>query len=662
MRNCVIVGVSAVTALGETIDETFANIQSGKTGIREVEHISTEGCYSHVGAEVSSVSTVKDIIEDSLYPHSSLSKSHPHNKIVYSKYNSTSEAPPLFRDNCGINKYYHILGKAISDALADAKLKKSDLDIQDNILINATCSGDSDKALTIGPSDNKPILHETFTHWVYIPLPSITVSTACSSGLAALSMASNMIRMGKVSRAVIVGADIISDIHFAGFNALRAMDTEACKPFSNPNGLTLGDGASAIILEAEYLAHQRNANIYCYVSGSSITTEASHITTPDPTGDSQLKTMQLALRDAGKSISDIDFIYAHGTGTPKNDEAESKAIEKLLATSAKPARPYVGSSKSAIGHTLGASGLINTALAAKMFEHKLLLPTVGFEGIGINNNINYKSKNVTLLSPKNILCNAFAFGGHDTSLILSRKGRCDNSELDNKDISVLGWDTTKANFINNKAEINVDSFKAEHLDLNLVRKMDGYARMKCLSGIRALRDAGIKVVDQNRYKIGIFGISLVGTPSLYDPAQSKPLKEKGNGWGDTTIFPNSVQNAGDGWLSICTGIKGYSLSTLAYPNTRLLFEYIIDLINANIINVAVISSCNTEYNLDYKDIDTITCNTIIIGKNGNSSKYPLFKDLLLESAYDVKSLIEHLKYIDTIDNLGNNKDAVWISS
>ena len=615
MRNCVIVGVSAVTALGETIDETFANIQSGKTGIREVEHISTEGCYSHVGAEVSSVSTVKDIIEDSLYPHSSLSKSHPHNKIVYSKYNSTSEAPPLFRDNCGINKYYHILGKAISDALADAKLKKSDLDIQDNILINATCSGDSDKALTIGPSDNKPILHETFTHWVYIPLPSITVSTACSSGLAALSMASNMIRMGKVSRAVIVGADIISDIHFAGFNALRAMDTEA-----------------------------------------------SHITTPDPTGDSQLKTMQLALRDAGKSISDIDFIYAHGTGTPKNDEAESKAIEKLLATSAKPARPYVGSSKSAIGHTLGASGLINTALAAKMFEHKLLLPTVGFEGIGINNNINYKSKNVTLLSPKNILCNAFAFGGHDTSLILSRKGRCDNSELDNKDISVLGWDTTKANFINNKAEINVDSFKAEHLDLNLVRKMDGYARMKCLSGIRALRDAGIKVVDQNRYKIGIFGISLVGTPSLYDPAQSKPLKEKGNGWGDTTIFPNSVQNAGDGWLSICTGIKGYSLSTLAYPNTRLLFEYIIDLINANIINVAVISSCNTEYNLDYKDIDTITCNTIIIGKNGNSSKYPLFKDLLLESAYDVKSLIEHLKYIDTIDNLGNNKDAVWISS
>lgn len=609
MRRCAIVGISTVTALGQTIDETFNNIKQRKSGIKEIEHISTENCYAKVGAEIPEVDIANAIIK-SYYPTYTSNRGKS-NKVVYSKYNQ--EKLGFFLDSCFPNKYYHILGRAVEDALKDAKIKYTDIDSHNDIIINATCSGDSDLAAKSGDDINQSVfgIHVS-TMNALIPITmyatdnNITVSTACSSGTAALSMASNFVK-SKYRRAIVLGADILSDVHYAGFLSLKSLDKDPCKPFSNPQGLTLGDGAAVLVLEEEEFAKSRKAKIYGYIDGSAIGLEANHITSPDETGTSQANIMSQAIQDAGLKPEDIDFVYAHGTGTLKNDTAESLAMLKTFKSDH---MPYLGSSKSAIGHTLGASGLINAALSCKMIQENCLLPTVGFTGEGIIKDVNYKSDRETILYPDSILCNSFAFGGNDASIVISKSphGSKDVSENNIDNCYILGSNKFKVPFKDNNINLPKEEYLALGMDLQNVRKMDGYSRCKCISGIRALQNANIKITKDNNTRIGILGLSVLGTPTVRYEGFLKPIREKGNNYGDSMLFPNSVQNAGDGWLSICTGIKGYSLSTLCIPKAELLYEYASFLINNDYLDKILISNCQVED-------EFLTCSSVVLGKS-----------------------------------------------
>lgn len=630
MNQCVITGVGLVTSLGQTADETFENIRNGKSGIKPLKRISTEGCYTNLGAEVPEVTLTRAAgasayasINDTLV-YQDISKPYSQNLF-------TNKGIWNGRDH----KYYHLLGKALDDALADAHLTTKDITSND-ILLNATCSGDADAAtfrfdeksaysslndtffVKNIANDTLELLKPTTMYFNYDK--SITISTACSSGTVALAYARLLIESGKTERVVVMGSDIISDVQFSGFLSLKSLDEGPCKPFSNPNGLTLGDGAAAIVLESESSAIKRQEDWYCYLSGSMLSSEANHITSPDASGNSQAYTMEGALNDAGTNISNVDFIYTHGTGTPKNDEAESLAIEKLIKGLDKYSSPYVGSSKSAVGHTLGVSGLVNVALSSKMFQNHTLLPTVGFSGDGINNNINYIGNFETLKDPNIILCNSFAFGGNDASIVLSRKSFKDiSNDIKRPNIEILGWDLytnlyesvlgflTLEVLPNGQPSLpSPSSFTKDGIDLNNLRKMDLYSRVKSVSGIRALKEAGVIVSNDNCYKIGILGGSETGSPTPMDKEYCENLAKNGNTWGNPILFPNSVYNAGDGWLSINTGIKGACISTInAIDSIGAYYTMADTLLESGKIDTLLLSYCNIENN-------GITCISVVL--------------------------------------------------
>lgn len=573
--NCVITGIGAITALGSA-DETFNSLLDGKSGIGKIERLNTNGCYTDVGAEV------KKCKISSLCANES-----PGTEMNFSD--------GEYKYDC---KYYALLYNAVEDAINDAQVK----DFGRKKIINATCSGNADGAIFPYRENTLDLLqmgrfpaidyfaglNETASNILgYGTInDTITISTACSSGTVAISLACDLIKSNIADTVIVMGSDIISDIIYSGFLALHALDENSCRPFSGSNGLTLGDGAGALVIESEEHAKARNKDWYCYALESSVKAEANHITSPDETGESQAYVMRHALTRAGlkeEDFSRVNYICAHGTGTPKNDAAESLAISKVFGKDT----PYVGSFKSGIGHTLGSSGILSAIMAAKMFQKNILLPNVSFENPGINKDVKYIGKSPIVLYPNYILSNSFAFGGNDASVLFGRSAvdtQC--KELESLDIRIIGFD-----FLSNTYDIVHDqvlvpsadiyapkNLLASGLDGNLLRKMDIYSRCKCVSIKRALENANIdsSLLDD---RLGLLGFTSEGSSTITEGKTSELIYKNGNSYGDATEFPNSVYNAGDGWATIALGIKGYTSTFLRVPNMNS-FESIYPFIEA----------------------------------------------------------------------------------
>lgn len=208
--------------------------------------------------------------------------------------------------------------------------------------------------------------------------PSATVCSACSSGAVAIVLGASWLLSGRAERVVAGGVDGLCQLTFTGFNALGAVDPEPCRPFDAARaGLTLGEGAGALVLEREASARARGAPILAFLSGWSVASEAHHVTHPEPTGTRAARVLLDAIESAGLSPSDIDYVNAHGTGTVQNDAMEARALAQVFGADLP--RVWVSSSKAQIGHTLGAAGAIEAAITALSVERGLLPPTVGLE-------------------------------------------------------------------------------------------------------------------------------------------------------------------------------------------------------------------------------------------------------------------------------------------
>ncbi len=194
------------------------------------------------------------------------------------------------------------------------------------------------------------------THFTLLG-PKTTFMTACSSGATAIGYARDLIRQEAADVVVCGGTEPLCRITYSAFNALQAVDPEYCKPFDrNRQGLTLGEGAGILILESLDHALSRGAKIYGEVLGCGISCDANHMTAPDPNAAGAVGAMTAALDDAGISHEDVDYINAHGTATPANDRMETRGIKTVFGSRAQ--RIPVSSTKSMLGHTLGAAGAI----------------------------------------------------------------------------------------------------------------------------------------------------------------------------------------------------------------------------------------------------------------------------------------------------------------
>lgn len=244
---------------------------------------------------------------------------------------------------------------------------------------------------------------------------TITPSTACSSALNAIMLGCDMLRTGQAKRAIVGGAESLSRFHFNGFRTLMIMDQQPCRPFdANRNGLNLGEGAGYLVIESENDALARGAKILGYIGGYANACDAFHQTASSPEGEGAYLAMKGALDMAGLLPSDIDYINAHGTATPNNDVSESASVTRLLGVCKLPA---VSSTKAFTGHTTSASGGIEAAICVLAMNNSFIPANLHWtqpaEGL-------ITPVTQTLHQPvHHILCNAFGFGGNDSSLLLS---------------------------------------------------------------------------------------------------------------------------------------------------------------------------------------------------------------------------------------------------
>ena len=243
-----------------------------------------------------------------------------------------------------------------------------------------------------------------------------TLSTACSSAANAFIYAANLIRCGLAQRVVAGGAESLSDYHLNGFNSLMILDREWCRPFdASRAGLNLGEGAAFLVLETEESALERGAKPLAVLSGWGNACDAFHQTASSENGEGAFLAMSQALNRAGLKPSDIDYVNAHGTGTPNNDASESTALRRIFGD----ILPPVSSTKPFTGHTTSASGSIEAVFCLLALQHGFLPPELNWREADPNCIVPYCHSERSEESPRHILSNAFGFGGNDSSIILS---------------------------------------------------------------------------------------------------------------------------------------------------------------------------------------------------------------------------------------------------
>ena len=258
---------------------------------------------------------------------------------------------------------------------------------------------------------------------------SYGVVSACASGAHAIGSALRMIQYGDADAVVCGGAEAtLTDFGFACFNSMQALSqTGISRPFdARRDGFVMGEGAGMLVLEEEEAARERGATILGEVAGYGSTTDAHHLTAPEPTGGPASRAIELALRDAGADASQIDYINAHGTSTQLNDAAETAALKLALGAEAK--RIPVSSTKSSIGHTLGAAGAVEAVATFRTLITGVIAPTLGYEVPDPDLDLDYVPGEARPLvtgngHPPLALSNSFAFGGHNVALALRGAGK-----------------------------------------------------------------------------------------------------------------------------------------------------------------------------------------------------------------------------------------------
>lgn len=370
-----------------------------------------------------------------------------------------------------------------------------------------------------------------------------TISTACSSAANALILGANMLKAGQCDMVVAGGAEALSLFHLNGFNSLMILDHERCRPFDDTRaGLNLGEGAAFVVLESLSSAQQRGAEIHGYLSGYGNACDAFHQTASSDNGEGAFLAMTQALQMAGLQPADIQYVNAHGTGTPNNDQSESVALRRVFGER----MPMVSSTKSFTGHTTSASGSIETVICLLTLRHQFVPANLGWSQPMADGIVPTLGEEHCEL--QHVLCNSFGFGGNDSSLIVSR---CQTDCLTAPFESFGG-----AIRIASRVEITSEEQLAEIRDYVKpleARRMGKIMKSSLLSSLKALQEAGIAQPD-----------AIITGTALGCLENSEKLLmqmvEEGEVMLKPTYFMQSTHNTISSNIAIRLGCHGYNVT------------------------------------------------------------------------------------------------------
>jgi 3-oxoacyl-[acyl-carrier-protein] synthase II len=399
-----------------------------------------------------------------------------------------------------------------------------------------------------------------------------SISSACSSGANALLVGATWLELDLVDAVLCGSADALCRVTLSGFNALGALDPEGARPFDRRRrGLTLGEGAGFVVLERAAGARARKKDAVCTLLGWAAAAEAHHITNPEPTGRAPSHAMRAALARAGLAPADIDYVNAHGTGTPLNDMMEARALARVFGDDL--SRVSVSSQKGQIGHTLAAAGAIEATLTALAIAKGIIPPTGGLEEPDPECPLTH----VRSAEPRALraaLSSSFGFGGMDTVLVFGRLDRAHTPpRRTRRAVVVTGVAAiTPAGVFQGSAVAAIPTHPCEGdaitfeldegVDRDRARRLDRGSRLAALACERALGGgppaAPAGTVPEGARAAGVVLSSAFGATDGTS-AFMRRLREKGARFASPADFPGLVPSSPAGHVSIYLGLKGPTL-------------------------------------------------------------------------------------------------------
>jgi len=549
----VITGVGAITALGATLPATWENVVAGKRSFAPVSLFPADDYRVRLVAEVQGLPA-----EGS------------------GDYSRTSE----------------LALRAAREALASAELPRGDRRV--GLVLGGTTAGmlqtESTLAVllspegAVDPAAREEALRRMLSHPLSAPSDRLarelgpftrvrSLSSACSGGANAIMVGATWLELGLADVVLCGAADALCRVTLSGFNALGALDPEGARPFDRSRrGLTLGEGAGFVVLERAVDASARGKAAICTVLGWAARAEAHHITNPEPNGLAPSRAMEAALARAGLAPSGIDYVNAHGTGTPLNDPMETRALARVFREEL--GRVAVSSQKGQFGHTLAAAGAIEAAITATAIANGIVPPTGGLEDPDPQCGLLHV-KQAERREIRAALSSSFGFGGMDTVLVLGRpEMRPRQGARAPKRVVVTGAAALTPGGVFDAR--NVDALLAtteqageaipfdlgDFLDLDRARRLDRASRLAAIAcgmalGTRA-EDGRTGVASEKNKDAAVvlgnaFG-SVDGTATFM-----RRLREKGARLASPADFPSLVPSSPAGYVSIYLGLAGPTL-------------------------------------------------------------------------------------------------------
>lgn len=409
MKRVVITGLGAITPIGIGKKEYWNSLLQGKSGIGYITRFDTENYATKIAAEVKNFSP-EDYIDRKVAKRMDRFTQYAVAGAYLALEDGEIDLETLDRERIGV-----IIGSGIGGM--------------------ATLELEHTKLLEKGPRRVSPL---------FIPMmisnmapgqismmyglkgPSSTISTACASGTHAIGEAFKMIQRGIADMIITGGSEAaITPIAVAGFNSMKALSTnneeptKASRPFDkNRDGFIMGEGAGILVIEELNHALERGAVIYGEVIGYGATSDAYHITAPDPEADGAKRAMELALEDGKIDYNEIGYINAHGTSTYYNDKLETLAIKKAFKEHAY--NLSINSTKSMTGHLLGAAGGIEAIATILAIKEGAIPPTINYEELDEECDLNYTPNHYIKKDINYGISNSLGFGGHNATILLKK--------------------------------------------------------------------------------------------------------------------------------------------------------------------------------------------------------------------------------------------------
>jgi len=407
-RRVVVTGLGVVSPLGCDAQRMYERLVAGESGVGEITRFDHSDQRVHIAAEV-----------EGFDPEDYLEKRKVRRLDLFSRYAVGAAKGAAADAGFDARPEAERVGAVIGSGVGG--LQTLHLEIE--------------KLLSQGPERTNPLLvpmmipnmgaaHVSLELGTKGPLSS--TCTACAAGSDAIGQAFEILRRGDADAMFAGGSEApISPVGLAGFAAARTLSrrnddpTAASRPFdAGRDGFVMGEGAGCLLLEELDHARARGARVYAELAGAGMSSDSFHMTAPDETGESQARAMKAALAEAGLSPADVDYVNAHGTATPPGDIAETKAIKAALGEHA--ARVAISSSKSMIGHCLGASGAIEAVAVVLTMVNGVIHPTINLTDPDPECDLDYVPLKAREARVEVAASNSFGFGGHNVTLVFRR--------------------------------------------------------------------------------------------------------------------------------------------------------------------------------------------------------------------------------------------------